>query len=115
MSLDDSLCANNPASEAAIRTVADALRRLDTLPGLNHGRRQQYRSALTSACRLLEIPAEHLGFTKAALIGGIKSLHPTRCDLSHKRLQNLGSDLQAVIRLLLGDRHHWFHGYPPGQ
>jgi hypothetical protein len=112
MPLDDPLCAKNPASEAAIRTVADALHRLETLPGLNHAKRQRYRSALTSACRLLELPAEHLAFTRAALIGDIRALHPTRCGLSRKRLQNLRSDLQAVFRLLLGDRHHWFHGYP---
>jgi hypothetical protein len=112
MPLDDSLCANNPASEAAIRSVADALHRLETLPGLNQAKRQRYRSALISACRLLEIPAEHVAFTRAALIGDIRALHPTRCGLSRKRLQNLGSDLRAVFRLLLGDRHHWFHGYP---
>jgi hypothetical protein len=112
MPLDDSPCANNPASEDPIRTVADALDRLETLSSLNHAKRQRYRSSLTSACRLLELPAERLAFTRAALIGGIRALHPTRCGLSCKRLQNLGSDLRAVIRLLLGDRHHWLHGYP---
>ena len=33
MPLDDSLCANIPDLQHPIRTVADALDRLDTLPG----------------------------------------------------------------------------------
>lgn len=112
MPLDDSLCAVIPDLQHPIRTVADALDRLDTLPGLGRAERRRYRSALTRACHRLGQPAELLGFTKAALIGPIKALHPARCGLARKSLQNLVSDLQAVFRLLLGDRHHWFHGYP---
>jgi hypothetical protein len=112
MPLDDSLCAVIPDLQHPIRTVADALDRLDSLPGLGRAERRRYRSALTRACRRLGQPAEFLGFTKAALIGPIKALHPARCGLARKSLQNLVSDLQTVFRLLLGDRHHWFHGYP---
>jgi hypothetical protein len=112
MPLDDSLCAVIPDLQHPIRTVADALDRLDSLPGLSRAERRRYRSALIRACRRLGQPAELLGFTKAALIGPIKALHPARCGLARKSLQNLVSDLQAVFRLLLGDRHHWFHGYP---
>ena len=112
MPLDDSLCAVIPDLQHPIRTVADALDRLDSLPGLSRAERRRYRSALIRACRRLGQPAELLGFTKAALIGPIKALHPARCGLAPKSLQNLVSDLQAVFRLLLGDRHHWFHGYP---
>ena len=101
MPLDDSPCAAIPDVKSPIRTVADALDRLCTLPDLDPAKTRRCCSALTSACRLLDRPADHLGFTKAALIGPTKALHPARCGLSRKRLQNLVCDLQMVFRLLL--------------